>query len=214
MLEKSRHARACFLLLLTSLACGCEQKDETKRETTEQIAPGLHTEKVDASQCPKLDPPEKPSQVKGSDLSIKVPPNFILVQRETQAHREMILKRVVFDDADAADDPAPLGALTMRLMVDVDSKDPTAHDELRQSSSSPRGPVNQVFGEVSFGEGSAPIYFTDRGIDATLRVFVPQEDGTERGVALLVGAGSARACHEPLTQLAKAMLSTLAVTKP
>lgn len=201
-----RFTRPLLLAILAGSLALLACDDKRQKNNTEQVAPGIHVDKVDASKCPALGSPEKRLVIEGTDFSIAAPAHFEVFQRETKVAREVVLKQTLEGEGD--------GTLTMRLIIDSEARASGANDGLKVADASAALPVNKTVGEVDFDGQKLPIRLTDRGIDATQRVFIPGENDTEKVVTLMTGVSAKRDCHAPLTALGTEVLRTLQKTSP
>ena len=77
-------------LFLTCAALSLTACQDKRADDTEQVAPGLHLDKVDATKCPALGAPNKRIAIEGTPFSIASPDGFEIAQRETEVAREVI----------------------------------------------------------------------------------------------------------------------------
>ena len=193
-------------LFLTCAALSLTACQDKRADDTEQVAPGLHLDKVDATKCPALGAPNKRIAIEGTPFSIASPDGFEIAQRETEVAREVIMKRTLKGEGS--------GSLTVRVIVDASANPASANESLKSASTTPAGPVNKTIGEVELAGQKLPIRLTDRGLDATQRVFIPKENDSEQTVTVMTGVSAMRDCHEPLTALGTEVLRSLQSAKP
>ena len=105
-------------LLLTCAALSLTACQDKRADDTEQVAPGLHLDKVDATKCPALGAPNKRIAIEGTPFSIASPDGFEVAQRETEVAREVIMKRTLKGEGN--------GSLTVRGIVDASAKPASA----------------------------------------------------------------------------------------